>query len=151
MPTGPQGQKRPKSAFQNGVLVAQIAVGEAEEQYVERPRLRRAVAPSHELPAHDPSEPAVMLHYESDWDDGRYVATCAELGVTGAGYTPEEATANAVAAVEVYLRVVTFQGKLARLLTERGLVPEAVPALEEQHIRVDVGVPVPIPHAVPIA
>ena len=92
-----------------------------------------------------------MLHYESDWDDGRYVATCAELGVTGAGYTPEEATANAVAAVEVYLRVVTFQGKLARLLTERGLVPEAVPALEEQHIRVDVGVPVPIPHAVPIA
>ena len=149
MAIGPQGQKRPKSTVENAILVAQIAVGEAEEEYEERPRLRRAVAPSHGLPARDSSEPSVMLHYEPQWDDGRYVATCVELGVTGAGHTPEEATANAAAAVEVYLRVVTIKGKLAQLLAERGLVPEPGLVLEDQHIQVKVGVPVLIPQAVP--
>ena len=46
MPVGPKGEKRPRDVVANGVLVAKIAVGEADEQYADdapRPRVRRKV------------------------------------------------------------------------------------------------------------
>ena len=52
MPTGPNGEKRPKSAIANAVRVAKIATGEADEQYEKkplrtiRPRPRRVPAGS---------------------------------------------------------------------------------------------------------
>ena len=45
MPVGPKGEKRPRDVVANAVLVAKIAVGEAEEQYAgDKPkRVRRKV------------------------------------------------------------------------------------------------------------
>ena len=37
MPMGPRGQKRPVSTVANAVLVAKIATGEADEEYVSSP------------------------------------------------------------------------------------------------------------------
>lgn len=35
MPTGPKGQKRPADVIGNAIRVAQIATGEAEEEYTD--------------------------------------------------------------------------------------------------------------------
>lgn len=46
MPIGPRGEKQPRSVTANATRVAKIAVGEAEEQYVDdasKRRLRRKV------------------------------------------------------------------------------------------------------------
>jgi hypothetical protein len=40
MPTGPKGQKRPADVIGNAVRVAQIATGEAEEEFHGKPELR---------------------------------------------------------------------------------------------------------------
>ena len=36
MPIGPNGEKRPASPSQAAIMVAKIAVGEIEEEYVEK-------------------------------------------------------------------------------------------------------------------
>ena len=46
MPVGPRGEKRPRSVTANATRVAKMAVGEAEEQYVDdapKRRVRRKV------------------------------------------------------------------------------------------------------------
>ena len=46
MPVGPHGEKRPRSVTANAVRVAKIAVGEADEEYVDdapKKRVRRKV------------------------------------------------------------------------------------------------------------
>ena len=37
MPVGPKGEKRPADPIQQAVMVAKIATGEIEEEYVEMP------------------------------------------------------------------------------------------------------------------
>lgn len=37
MPTGPHGEKRPRSVIANAARVAKISVGEAQEEYVGEP------------------------------------------------------------------------------------------------------------------
>jgi hypothetical protein len=45
MPTGPKGQRRPADAIGNAIRVAQIATGEAEEDFgPERPEKNEAAA-----------------------------------------------------------------------------------------------------------
>ena len=44
MPTGPKGQKRPADVIGNAVKVMQVATGEAEEDYVEKPEKDEAAA-----------------------------------------------------------------------------------------------------------
>lgn len=36
MPTGPKGEKRPADTVANALLVAKLAIGEAEEAYVDQ-------------------------------------------------------------------------------------------------------------------
>ena len=44
MPTGPKGQKRPADVIGNAVRVMQVATGEADEDYVEKPEKDEAAA-----------------------------------------------------------------------------------------------------------
>ena len=44
MPTGPKGQKRPADVIGNAVRVMQVATGETEEDYVEKPEKDEAAA-----------------------------------------------------------------------------------------------------------
>ena len=44
MPTGPKGQKRPVDVIGNAIRVAQIATGEAEEEYDAKPEKDEAAA-----------------------------------------------------------------------------------------------------------
>ena len=44
MPTGPKGQKRPADVIGNAIRVAQIATGEAEEEYEAPPEKNAAAA-----------------------------------------------------------------------------------------------------------
>ena len=37
MPTGPKGERRPANAIESGIMVARIAVGDVDEEYVEKP------------------------------------------------------------------------------------------------------------------
>lgn len=37
MPTGPRGEKRPANPIKAGIMVARIAVGDIDEEYVEQP------------------------------------------------------------------------------------------------------------------
>ena len=41
MPIGPNGEKRPSNPVAAGVLIARIATGEAEEEYVDQERRAR--------------------------------------------------------------------------------------------------------------
>ena len=38
MPIGPKGEKRPANPIEAGIMVARIAVGDIEEEYVEQPK-----------------------------------------------------------------------------------------------------------------
>ena len=54
MPVGPNGEKRPRSVTANAVHVCKVAVGEAEEEYVDGPpkkRVRKVVTRAKSLPA----------------------------------------------------------------------------------------------------
>ena len=44
MPTGPKGQKRPADTVSNAIRVAQIATGEAEEEFEAKPEKNEAAA-----------------------------------------------------------------------------------------------------------
>ena len=44
MPTGPKGQKRPADVIGNAVRVMQVATGEIEEDYAEKPKKDEAAA-----------------------------------------------------------------------------------------------------------
>src|SRR3954451_18924142 len=44
MPTGPKGQRRPADVIGNAIRVAQIATGEAEEEFVAKPEKDEAAA-----------------------------------------------------------------------------------------------------------
>jgi len=44
MPTGPKGQKRPADVIGNAIRVAQIATGEAEEEFDAKPEKDEAAA-----------------------------------------------------------------------------------------------------------
>ncbi len=46
MPTGPKGQKRPTDVIGNAIRVAQIATGEADEEYEAKPVKDEAAAAS---------------------------------------------------------------------------------------------------------
>lgn len=122
MPIGPQGQKRPRDVVENAVLVGKLSVGEAQEEYVERPR--RPTPP----PLNDVETADVVFTHALKWEDGRYVATCLELGIAGAGNTADEAWDNSQAAVEVYLDTLWGWGKLNQLFDERGIITR--PALD---------------------
>ena len=37
MPIGPKGEKRPSNPIESGIMVARIAVGDIEEEYVDQP------------------------------------------------------------------------------------------------------------------
>ncbi len=38
MPIGPKGERRPVNPIESGIMVARIATGDIEEEYVERPK-----------------------------------------------------------------------------------------------------------------
>lgn len=38
MTTGPKGEKRPSNPIESGIMVARIATGDIEEEYVETPK-----------------------------------------------------------------------------------------------------------------
>jgi hypothetical protein len=44
MPTGPKGQRRPADVIGNAIRVAQIATGEVEKEYVDKPEKNEAAA-----------------------------------------------------------------------------------------------------------
>ena len=37
MPTGPKGEKRPANSIEAGIMAARVAVGDIDEEYVEKP------------------------------------------------------------------------------------------------------------------
>ena len=38
MPIGPKGEKRPSNSIESGIMVARIAVGDIQEEYVDKPK-----------------------------------------------------------------------------------------------------------------
>lgn len=82
-------------------------------------------------------EAHILLTLRVYREGGQYVSICDELDVASCGGTIDEAFANVIEAVEVYLDTLDDVGELERTLAERSLSINLGPPRGGDPVRVD--------------
>lgn len=83
-----------------------------------------------------PDEAHILLTLRVHRERSQYVSVCDELDVASCGASIEEAFANVIDAVEIYLDTLEDAGELERTLAERSLSIEPGPSRGEGSVRI---------------